>query len=527
MGLEWLFLLLMAGGGFSDALDLVPTDSYWQSRHVEVTEATIQKELAAPPAAGDISKLIDSLADDAPANREAAAQSIRAIGPGVIPQLQKAMQSDNPEIAARAKRLIQEIQTGGGAKQVRQLMAIRTAGEKKMRAVLPRLIELQQSKSMFVADYASAAAAAIEGKPYARPHADCSGDAWLLPAGIRMVLHIEPTSSSQGTTNEDLQKIAALLSEQNVRDGPQQIQKLAEQLIQILEKTGNLRIEGITLSLSGDVGNNSGHAVVLIHGQFDAGAVSATLGQAMNQPVAMIEGCPSIEVERNGVFLFPNNNYAAFVVGPHREGLPVTDVLTAIKTGNGALKGVAEMAQLIATVDTKSSLWGAMVVTDAMREAPILKSAESLTLVGSVKDRTTQLKMTMIGRDANGTAGAVGMVNGGLAQAKNELKREAERTKGKESQQLLQVVTDALESVKCETDPADPKRATLSGKINMPPIAVIVGMFGVRSVSVKPAEPVQPNALPPAPAPQPIPPPPQPPLPQAPPPPGPELLPVM
>jgi hypothetical protein len=135
--------------------------------------------------------------------------------------------------------------------------------------------------------------------------------------------------------------------------------------------------------------------------------------------------------------------------------------------------------------------------------------------------------MTMIGRDANGTAGAVGMVNGGLAQAKNELKREAERTKGKESQQLLQVVTDALESVKCETDPADPKRATLSGKINMPPIAVIVGMFGVRSVSVKPAEPVQPNALPPAPAPQPIPPPPQPPLPQAPPPPGPELLPVM
>jgi hypothetical protein len=138
-----LFLMSMLMGGVGDLLDLIPTDEYWRIKDVRVTEDVIRRELAAAPAAGDISALVDALGGADAAAREAAARQIRDRGPGVVPQLREAAKSDNPEVAARARRLIGEVQAGGGkARQVRKLMAIRTAGERKMAGLLPRLKEL-------------------------------------------------------------------------------------------------------------------------------------------------------------------------------------------------------------------------------------------------------------------------------------------------------------------------------------------------------------------------------------------------
>lgn len=168
MNFGMVFLMTMLMGGVSDVLDVIPSDEYWRIKNVQVSEASLLEELAPPPAAGDISKLVDDLGEGDAKVRDAAAAKIRAMGAGVIPQLQKATEADNPETAARARKLIADIQNGGKAQQVRKLMAIRTAGEKKLKGLLPRLTELTQSKEMFIADYAAAAVAAIEGKPYTR-----------------------------------------------------------------------------------------------------------------------------------------------------------------------------------------------------------------------------------------------------------------------------------------------------------------------------------------------------------------------
>src|SRR5437764_8476301 len=102
-------LMMLLGGGANDLLDLVHTDSYWKAKQVTVS----------------VEQLITDANSKAPVNPDAAA----------------------PQAAG-----------------VRRLMAIRTLGELKKAEALTMLQSLVDSKEPFVADYAKAAIAAIEGK---------------------------------------------------------------------------------------------------------------------------------------------------------------------------------------------------------------------------------------------------------------------------------------------------------------------------------------------------------------------------
>src|SRR2546421_8733531 len=103
-----LFTMLLGGASGNDLLDLIPTDSYWKSKEVELTAPNIMVEL----------------------------NSIKA--------------DDTSKATA-----------------VRRLMAIRALGELKSADALPSLKTQLDSKEMFVADYAQRAIDAIESKPAA------------------------------------------------------------------------------------------------------------------------------------------------------------------------------------------------------------------------------------------------------------------------------------------------------------------------------------------------------------------------
>ena len=148
-----LFLLSTIMGTGTDLLDYVPSDDYWKAKGVTaVTVEALLKELEPPKAGADISKLVPDLGSPDAKVRDAAAAKVRAMGPGVIPQLKELAKHDDPEVAGRARLLITEIGNAAKSTQVRRLMAIRTLGEKKAKEALPRLAELVRSSEPFVAD---------------------------------------------------------------------------------------------------------------------------------------------------------------------------------------------------------------------------------------------------------------------------------------------------------------------------------------------------------------------------------------
>jgi hypothetical protein len=507
--MEWLVLLTMLGGGANDFLDIIPAEQYWQSKKVQISEKSLGEELAVPPAAGDISKLIDSLADELAANREAAARKIRSMGEGAIPQLKDATQSGNPEVAASARRIIKELQTSAPAIQVRKLMAIRAAGEQKMRGLLPRLKELQQSQERFVGDYAAAAVAAIEGKPHARPHAPSGEDVWLMPAASRAVVHVEMSVSGTAVTSEDMKHLISVLARGDPKKGEQKAQELFQKLIDIVEKTGNVRIDGITYAVSGDIGDHNGFVAGLVHGQWDAEAVVEVIDKASGKPHTVIDGCIAVPLEHVGMILFPSNQHAVLLAGPPNTELPTKEILAAIKSGKGELKAVPEMAKLLATIDTRAPLWGAVHVTDAMREAPFFKPLETITLISTQKDGRTHFKLEARGQNGPGVAGVVGMVNQAIDSGKNSIKTGMARNEEPEMKKMMQTVLEMLESIKCESDAADPKHATMTGSLQNPTMMMVLGMFGAVSTEAKPvpaAPPVAPQPIGPPPAPPPPPP---------------------
>ena len=141
-GLAALLMMLLSGGS-NDLLDAIQSDSYWNSKHVTVS--------------------VEQLIADA-------SGSVRA------------------DVASPH------------AAEVRRLIAIRTLGEMKTVEAVVALNALMESKEPFVADYAQAAIAAIEGKQAMRAGIaqDRMTDVWLLPAQCELVAQIAPTGKPIG-----------------------------------------------------------------------------------------------------------------------------------------------------------------------------------------------------------------------------------------------------------------------------------------------------------------------------------------
>src|ERR1051325_4906437 len=161
-----ILLSLIGGGGGNHLLDYASSQSYWKSKGVVVSVQTMTNELRSSDAK-DISELIAQLASPDGQVRAGAAKKIIQLGEGVLPQLEKAVETPDPEVAASVKTLIADISAASKVNAIRRLMAIRTLGELKKPESVNALRPLVSAKEMFVSEYAARSIAQIEGKAMA------------------------------------------------------------------------------------------------------------------------------------------------------------------------------------------------------------------------------------------------------------------------------------------------------------------------------------------------------------------------
>jgi hypothetical protein len=400
-----LVTFLLGGGASRDLLDYVPVEAYWEAKKVVVTPDALLAELRPAPAAGDLGDLIGQLGAADAASREAAATKIRSLGTAAIPTLQKEADSDDIEIARRAKSLISEINAATQPARVRRLMAIRTLGERKERRALGLLKPLADSPEPFVAAYARRAVARIEGKSgdaaqfgdAAPSGGSVRNDLWLLPANCAAVGQFEPRPGLSQRFDEAIAPMHVLPVQKKDR-----LDALTGSVLELADQIGNVRIDGVTLGVSDDFGATGGFVVAVVRGQFDRAAVAERVRQE-GSPSGNVDGFDVFKMEDGGggggALFFPSDNLAVYLFGPDPEKLPTRELIAAARSGKGGLESADAMRDLLKSAATDQPLWAAARVTGAYKQFPMAAGFDRVLLVGRQTGATFKLEGSAEGTD--------------------------------------------------------------------------------------------------------------------------------
>jgi hypothetical protein len=344
MFLAWFGI---GGGGGNHLLDYAATDSYWQAKHVTVTEATMSAELVADP-------------------------------------------SKKPDTSKTA--------------EVRELMAIRALGELKDPAALPLLTPLGDSKDPFVGEYAKRSIAEIQGKPIPLPPASPSTvDAHILPASTGAIAQATFGAQRLGSA-----QFFTLLNSMGQPAGPQ----LTTAVITFAEKVGDIRADCITIGVAKDVGPTSGWITFIVRGQFDSQTAITTIPADMK--TRMVGDTKLYEIDDNSAVMIPSDNELIALMGPNQGAMPSDALGAALKAGKGDIDTNADLAKVVATVDTTKPLWAAATITDAFRQLPELAGFSTVTIVGDRTDTGVNLQSQGTGADAQKLQDSVKLITGDL-----------------------------------------------------------------------------------------------------------------
>src|SRR4051812_38893009 len=313
-----IFTLILGGGTGNDLLDLVPTEVYWKAKDVEPTVGNLMLEL-------------NSIKPD---------------------------DTSKPTAA-------------------RKLMAIRALGELKSPDAMNNLKTQLESKEMFVADYAQRAIDSIEGKPARTsgvPPDRMKQDLYMLPAGCGAVGQVQLRSGKALTLPK------AKEGEDGAAGGDPRsmLEQTANQMIYIAEMIGNVRVNGVTIGVSEQVGPQAGFVTLYVRGQWDADAMKGAIQPQL--PVAKTGGgteymCPSYGGMAVAV---PSDELFVLTGGPPNVNMPLDDIGEAIKTNKGKFDEATDLAKLVESVDTKQPAWAALWVSENYRQAPPLAPFDSL-----------------------------------------------------------------------------------------------------------------------------------------------------
>jgi hypothetical protein len=451
-----VFALLFAllSGGANDMLDFVSSDAYWKAKGVTVSVEQLTADLKTP-AAADVAAFIKALGSGSYPEREEAARKIIAVGVAAIPSLEKSSDDPDAEVANHARSLTQQIRLNSKANSVRRLMAIRTLGEMKKADALPALKALLDSKEMFVADYAARSIAQIEGKPApVRTIAAeaLNGDLSLLPANCAVVGQTRFSGGKAFNLDQILKDVPAQPGE----DRAAALNMMTTSIIQVADQVGNIRVESVTVGVSDNVGPNDGFAAIVVHGQYDAQAVSALVRKSIPN-ASTIEGVEVLSPEEHMALAFLSDNRAMAITGASKEKLPVKEVLAALQAkpnpAGHPLLATPEFAPFVASLNDSVHAWAVCKVSDSYRVAPFIAPFDTITLLGKQEKDGMNIRFAGAGKDAAAVKGAVDQINSGLAQAKQEMPRIVQQVPA------MKPVADFVQAIKCD---ADGKNATLT-----------------------------------------------------------------
>ena len=483
-------LLLRTGG--NELLDYVQTKAYWKSKGVAVTVEAMTAQLAPAPKADDqgqgIAVLIKQLGDDDYDVRERAQKKLVAIGAPVRAPIAEATRSDDPEVAHRAREIQQALAPRGPARPmaqtVRRLMAIRTLGELKDPKAVPVLQAQVKAAEPFVADYARRALATIQGKPSPRraPAPDAStDDVWRLPAGCALVGQLRLPARQPKPLDKLLADAGDL---PGGMDKEKLVAKVNDFVLSIAERIGNVRVDTITVGVSGRFERREGFVVVMARGLCDADAVKAAMRVASpNVASRRIGAVEMFSPDGDVAILVASDRRIALVTGPSRRNLPVEAVAHALSTGRGDLRNEAELAKLIRSVDRTKPLWAVGKLTETYRQLPVLAPFDTATLVGTRQADRLDLALAAHGTDPEPVKRAVAGVEKGVAELLAALRN------GNVPRMLAKPMIALLGSVKVRADGAT---AHATARLTGSPIALALPMLmstRVRTARARPGPP--------------------------------------
>jgi hypothetical protein len=391
-----LILFLLFGGG-KDLVSYIPPQIYWESKGVEmVTVDTLLPDIAAKDPNVDVEKLVTALGSDEPAVREKAAKSLLSAGPAIVAALDKEANSPDVEVARQVRIIAARIRTEAKPREIRRLMAIRTLGDLKDAKALPALKALTASTEPFVADYANEAIAKIEGKPAPARQRDAkamAADLELLPSACAIVLQIQP-KPGLATTIE----AAAAKTELEESGKKTRLRHGATELIETAERLGNIRVDGLTIGISGDFTLAKGHIIAIVRGQYDP-EFAPVAARREQMPVTTVGGRNLYQWGLESYLLFPSSDRLVLLASMDPQQLPAGEVVKALESGKGTLRKNAELSKLIDTADALQPIWGVGKLTAALQAAPPLEGVDAIKLVGTQDADKVELKLTTTGAD--------------------------------------------------------------------------------------------------------------------------------
>ncbi|MDB5332123.1 MAG: hypothetical protein JWP03_3274 [Phycisphaerales bacterium] len=464
-------LMMLLGSGVNDLASVLSTDAYWKAKGVTVSVDQLIHELDAVKPA-DVSKLIDALDADDPKTRDAAAAQIAALGPAALPALEEASKNGPPEVATRCKALAAQVRSSSKAGSVRRLMAIRTLGEMKKQEALPALRGLLDSKEMFVADYANAAIARIEGKPVPATgvtDAERATDLSLLPDKLDLVAQM----ALRGGGEFSIEKLIDATPMSDAQKAKSKAESTAG-ILQVLEMVGNVRVDAVTFGFYAGPPGVPAYGVFVVHGTFDARAAAAALHKQFSD-AKTVDGVEVFKLDNETSLMVPSDHRVMLLTGEANAEIPVEATIAASKKNAGDFANNAELQKILKSVDTKASLWAAANMTEGLKQvAGPLADFDSVTLVATQKqdgkDTVIDLRLDATGPDAaKAKSAAVEMQN--TVQQGIQIGQQLIQ-----AQPAMKPLMDFLQSIKIETDGA---KAKATGSLRGMPLLPFVGVHTV------------------------------------------------
>jgi hypothetical protein len=244
---------------------------------------------------------------------------------------------------------------------------------------VPLLQTLLKSDEPFVADYAAAAIAQIEKKPVVRGRTVGSEkDVWLLPASTGAAVHLNLSSGGP----LDYEQVFKQIPLSPNQDKTLAIDFIAGNALELAEMVGNVRLDAITASASADLDDKSGSVTFILAGQFDRLALEEL---AMRQKTVFetIDGVKVFRPDADTFAFLATDHRLVWIATKNRNSLAATEMVKAVKSGEGSLKSAGAMADLVRSMDDKAPVSGCVRVGDSYRKMSLLESFDSLTLTGT------------------------------------------------------------------------------------------------------------------------------------------------
>jgi hypothetical protein len=269
-------------------------------------------------------------------------------------------------------------------------------------------------------------------------------------------------------------------------------------MLEVANRTGNLRVDVVTFGFSGDV-TNAPHMIVLVQGQWNAEAVGAVLTENV-EATRVVENASVYQMSRDAVLVIASDTQAALVASDGQIDPIVSSVARAIRTGDGGFAG-SDLARLVRPEQASADTWVVARMTESYKQQEeFFRAFEDMWVTVHRRDGKARIVGEARGTDREAVEQRLVQIKAGVDEALGQVRQVAQNLPH------AKPALELLESLKIDMDGTTIRAsAELEGDPRMLLGTMMMGM-PMRARAVPPAdvEAVPAPVDPVAPAPQPV-----------------------